>query len=226
MAVRQRWLTEWIATHGPWMFHSTEADLGSILSEGLKPRDKLSPLTNEEADEYTPRPGHVYVGTLAHHIHDLSDDLCSGLEALPNYLLAVDLSKIHPDRINPDEDAFWSTIMLNPPVSPQRWCLPDPVKTVKIWRDNATVDYDKRPYKSFGEWADKQKIGSDCDLSRTAIETSQTMAISGSISPKHLRLFLNPVSNLQTEADIYGVADLAEMMPIDLIKGFPVQYLR
>ena len=88
-AADPQWLQEWIATNGPYMFHSTSPKAKrKILKEGLIPHDQGPGSVYQGA--MTPRANHSYL----RHVN------------LGPHNVAVDLRKIDPNTLNADEDAF------------------------------------------------------------------------------------------------------------------------
>jgi hypothetical protein len=180
MACTSSWLRQWISDHGRFVFHHTDA-VEQILDEGLIPWDEGP--GSQFTDEYTPRPGFVYVGTMAHQVHHHAGTPPA------DELVAIDLSDIAAERICPDEDAFWSLLTLGRPLNARRWNLADPMITVRDMMFAAQEDefpLDRRPYESYGQWADAMRLGDDVNVTHEAIAESQTMAIRGRVHPRSL----------------------------------------
>lgn len=102
MAADPKWLDSYMEKNGPYLYHITDPEnVPSILQHGLIPWDQLGDRGTPQ-DHGTPflrpRPGHTY-------LRYESDPLN---EHHPNYsgLLKVDLSKLDPERLNPDEDSM------------------------------------------------------------------------------------------------------------------------
>lgn len=95
MALDKDFLDDHISRHGPFMFHVTPADaVPPILAGGLRPGSELGIST--KGGFFKTRQGHVYLG----------DPLMLALVELASSraYLQIDLSKLDPARIDPDED--------------------------------------------------------------------------------------------------------------------------
>ena len=106
MSIDTHALEGWITIHGPYLFHVTSDDATrqKIVGEGLIPWNEGlgSPRHGWEAEPFLmPRPGHVYMGT-AEFMRTLA--LTLGVQS--HTLLRIDLRRLDPQHINPDEDIF------------------------------------------------------------------------------------------------------------------------
>jgi hypothetical protein len=88
-------LDDHISRRGPFMFHVTQADaVPAILAGGLRPGSELGVSTKDWF--FKTREGHVYLGDLS---------ICALVEvAGTRAYVQIDLSKLDPALIDPDED--------------------------------------------------------------------------------------------------------------------------
>ena len=95
MALDKDVLDDHISRRGPFMFHVTPADaVPAILAGGLRPGSELGISTKDGF--FKIREGHVYLGDLS--IRALVEVACT------RAYLQIDLSKLDPALIDPDED--------------------------------------------------------------------------------------------------------------------------
>jgi hypothetical protein len=96
-AADPNWLAEYMEKNGPYLYHGTNLDaIPEILNVGLHPHDTWG-IGSRYTGWPTPRPRHVY---LANHSYAAS----YGKKG--TNLLRVDLRKLDPANLNPDEDHF------------------------------------------------------------------------------------------------------------------------
>jgi RNA:NAD 2'-phosphotransferase (TPT1/KptA family) len=143
---------------------TTKARAERILKEGLKPWD--SPDVDQvhgnpfEYEYYEPRPGHVYLALdpkiAIDATHDIDDDREGGAT-----VLRIDLSKLDPQKINPDEDGH-----------PQ-------AGNYEEWEE---ADYDKWP--TLGIWAEDTGFGNDPYETVDQLNGYNSLAYRGVIPPE------------------------------------------
>jgi hypothetical protein len=127
-------LADYISRRGPFMWHVTQADaLAAILVEGLRPGSELH--FSSKGGFFKTREGHVYLGNL------LSLALVE-VEG-PRSYLQVDLSKLDPDLIDPDEDQVQASfdhgargwVETPPPVLPDQTDPEHADESLAAWAD-------------------------------------------------------------------------------------------
>ena len=199
-------LDRWISEHGPLLYHVTakESSVKKICSRGLIPWNQGPGGALE--DPWTPRVDHVYLGTL----EALAAGCKGHMENYPAAgLFSVDLRNLNLENINPDEDAFWSplaivacheflfgatTIMTtNATLYEDGMGLSDPfLEVADETFDLEMLDYpegtvalplDKRAYRSYGQWAEANDLGSNPAHTSLSLEQAGTIAYRGRISP-------------------------------------------
>jgi len=170
MAADPNWLNAWIKANGPYAYHAVwprdgvdvSQQIESIKREGLIP-GRRAPLHKQEPqidpDDYgtehdwldwfqTPRPGHVYLGLPgAPHVHGQP------------HTFRVDLRKLDPARLNPDEDHLHE----NDHTLPARF-----------------------PGRTLGEIAEHLDYGADPVDTAASAEEYDTLAHRGPIPPQAL----------------------------------------
>lgn len=139
-------LHDHIENHRPWLFHATRIeDIESILKQGIRPGSELD-RHNSEGFHRT-RRGHVYMSKLDHcrRLQDASE--------LPEGTIRVDLRKLDPCRIDPDEDMVQHAYLgigmeaeqwvdIAPPEKGDRWKEgPNGEGTLWYWAEH-TRDFD------------------------------------------------------------------------------------
>lgn len=96
-AADPRWLSQWIEKHGPYAYHGSDEDYDeSIAHQGLLPWNHLDDYKPgaSEVGIGQPRPNHVYMTTTPPDPYDYSR------------IYKVDLRKLDPHNLNPDEDWY------------------------------------------------------------------------------------------------------------------------
>jgi hypothetical protein len=136
--------------------------------------------------ELCPRPGHVYLGLADFPLLEGELYLEEKPEAghiNPYYaVLAVDLSKLDPALINPDEDAYWMHGEWD--TLKHQHCTHAHVKPYTY--DDLEVN--GAAYDSFGAWAEGIRLGDDPEHTECGIKTSHTLAYNGTIKPEWMTL--------------------------------------
>lgn len=142
---------EYLAMH-THLFHVTpEANLDGVLAEGLIPGNQRGQTTR--TDFFSPRPNHVYLIKQA-------DIVIVDVNAEPR-VVAIELSFLDPDLVDPDEDivkdCFPHVVDVRPPV---RQCddqnneLPGQVGLLARWADTTlgfdTSDVAARSLREYG----------------------------------------------------------------------------
>jgi len=180
MAIDSHALGGWIALHGPYLFHVTSDDATrqKILREGLIPWDD-GPGSSAWNDEpfLMPRPGHVYLGT-----ENFMRTLAASLGVQSHTLLRVDLRRLDPQRVNPDEDIFLPCGYLGK-LNPSAFGIEDPTGLVDDPRYN--IGRDERPYASYGEWAEDIDFGRDGSVTEASLEYG-AVSFRGIVAPAAL----------------------------------------
>lgn len=170
----------------PYLYHLVgdinDDKLGSVLEHGL---DRTA---SHYGGMFVSRPGHAYMGSLR---TVLRGDALRGLrERGPYALLRIEVGKLEPHRINPDEDHFMTGYWVENSVNCvdgkhacRRFHLPFP-PTTWIWE---WAEYLKRPIPTLGEWAEGVKLGADPAETRYSLAKG-SLAYGGVIPPDALRL--------------------------------------
>ena len=172
MAADPEWLNEWIATNGPYVYHGAHSRTGKdaeevaqdILANGIMPNGDgreqdpwPGPVPEGVDDEWegydpgsphdqwwlTPRQDHVYMAV-------------DPRSAYGEPLFRVDLTKLDPALINPDEDVWRDT-----------------------WPDHLVGPYEGD--KSLGEQAHEYGLGDNPEDTHGGIAGQGTMAYNGTI---------------------------------------------
>jgi len=228
MALLQADLEQWIDAHGPFLYHATLTDEAAcaIPLQGLVPWNQGP--GGQLEDPWTPRVDHVYMGTaealLAACAANMEGYLACGL-------FSVDLRGLDAASLNPDEDAFWSPLSMlkthsfllgdihlminNSPLYEDGVGLDDPF--LNVADETMEVDLseypagtvlaplDERLYKSYGQWAEANDLGSDPAHTLLSLKEAGTVAYRGRIAPelveqaapndhRHLKEFLKSLS--------------------------------
>jgi 2'-5' RNA ligase len=196
-AVDPNWLSEYINRNGPYLYHGTKTPEAqqAIMKEGLYPHDKPKPeqegqfwdglpLEPGEIREYPegfepsrstwagqylePRAGHVYMGTAAR---------ASGYApATGGGMVAIDMRKLDPSKMNADEDSFNEDSFAGNHSS-IAYEQADPNHPInKVWEDNPPPD-EEDDDETLGAWADRIGLGN-----HNVEETHHSLTNHGSIA--------------------------------------------
>lgn len=102
------WLDQWMAQHGPYAYHGSDEDFDAeIARNGLMPWNQIpnyKPGIGQEGELGQPRPNHIYMSTTPPHPEDYSR------------IYKIDLRKLNPENLNPDED-WYSDAPGAPPIN-------------------------------------------------------------------------------------------------------------
>ncbi len=102
------WLGQWMARHGPYAYHGSDEDFDAeIARNGLMPWNQIpnyKPGIGQEGELGQPRPGHIYLSATPPYPEDYSR------------IYKVDLRKLNPENLNPDED-WYSDAPGSPPIN-------------------------------------------------------------------------------------------------------------
>lgn len=179
MAADPYWLDNWIERNGPYLWHKTEMkNVPNILRRGLLPWDHPESPGTQFAGALRPRPNHVYLRRL------LTDRPAS------KEYIRVDLRKLHPENLNPDEDHF---SMPSKAYGPLGHPLPSrPSDASRIW--NLPIDQrnfnwaDRGNYPDWGAWAEGENLShpSQTAWSLERPDMAGTIAHRGIIPPEAL----------------------------------------
>lgn len=163
MAADPYWLDHYMERNGPYLYHhSDEANIPSILERGLLPWDTEGIGTHYDGD-LTPRPNHVYLQAASNPGHGRY------LETTPSHV-RVDLRKLDPERLNPDEDTMAD------PDAARTFGIPG---TEHEWPD-------KPGGQSYGDWAEHHNFTSPAQTAWSLDGPTQTETIAhhGPIPPE------------------------------------------
>jgi hypothetical protein len=188
MAVTDEFLRAWTAEHGRWLLHVCRSfELrDQVLCDGLIPGAAphyIGPLAC--------RPGHVYLTTPQSADMIGAQVFTCACEDAP--WVAVDIRGLDPNRINPDEDCFYESWIVDEPVDLRG--LPAAEGLVRdddglVRAERATMDwaaFSARPYGSYGEWAAAVDLGSDPAMTEDAWTRVGSLAYHGTIASHLLR---------------------------------------
>lgn len=157
------WLQNWMNQHGPYLFHGTTVRAApDILKDGLYPHDDPrwgSSQSEHHNDFFYPRPGHVYMGTQK-YIHD--NGYNAGRVGRPKTTLKIDLRKLDPRNLNPDEDHFLPYNRLESHPVVQNIMEHDPPPSQDEYEaGNWQGLEDDLGGENLGSWADRAQLGID-----------------------------------------------------------------
>lgn len=164
MAADPYWLDHWMERNGPYLYHSTHPDnLDSILQSGLLPWDHPNnPSGSVYNGTLTPRPGHVYMRPTPRNA---------------DTTVRVDLRKLDPGLMNPDED----NMVGNTP-----WNLPKPELIEEHPSGLRSLDR----YETGGMWAERHQMDNPSQtawsLDNPKKMGAPTMAYRGIVPPQAL----------------------------------------
>jgi 2'-5' RNA ligase len=202
-AVDPNWLSEYINRNGPYLYHGTGTQEAqeSIMRDGLYPHDKLAPgeknfeipMEPGEIREYPedyepatsrsqwtgqylePRAGHVYLGTASR---------AGAYARSRGGMVAVDMRKLDPSKMNADEDSFQSDQLQwrngeadeNHPVN-RTWEFDPPPEPPDYSGDE--------PRESLGGWADRIGLGNrDVQETHHSLTNHGSIAYNGTVPPE------------------------------------------
>ena len=204
-AADPQWLQRWIEANGPYMVHQTDGDQTreKIMQEGLIPHDQGP--GSQYSGSLVPRANHVYASRNLASL-DPSDkgvrrfDLTyndRGETAGQRRTVAIDLRKLDPSRINPDEDAFDPSGNYRSRV-PANFPLEQPADVPAFRRQNDDVPEDGMTwhrqrihdsnggvFENGGEWADRNNI-TQPHHTAWSMNTIGNAAIQGGVPPEAL----------------------------------------
>ena len=206
MAADPYWLDNWMERNGPYLWHRTprKENVPSILQRGLLPWDTegIGSLYN---GIMAPRPGHVYlrgeqVGPKTKPPPSnepfVKSIWPSHFAQDPQYV-RVDLRKLNPENLNPDED------MIADEEGAKRWNWPkqeDPYDTSIVAME---------PYKNWGEWAEGVGANTPAQTAwslerggHPGLDWPGTIAHRGPISPEAIDYPYGQLTNLPPQRDI------------------------
>lgn len=162
MAAEPDWWSQWVAEH-PYAYHGTnEEDLSGFDRHGIVPWDHpLNPVGSPQfADTVTsPRPGHVYLST---EPPDPADYM---------HTYRVDLSKLDPRNVNPDEDWFSDTFPGG-----------------RAWNEVGVEPWDVRQHldRDFGQTAERLNFGQNPEHTHQSVGDYGRFGYRGIIPPEAL----------------------------------------
>lgn len=187
-AVDPVWLQKWMEVNGPYMTHQTDSwdTARKIEKEGLIPHDQGP--GSQYGGVLVPRANHAYIGR---NLKALSAYSQLGETSLKNNTVAVDLRKLDPSTINPDEDAFDPNVAFREGDKPElRGQLPHDVPWWKETREDepgfpgthGVVAGGKR-YENAGEWADVNRVN-EPHHTAWSLNTMGHAAVEGGVHPE------------------------------------------
>lgn len=156
MAADPNWLDNYIQRNGPYLYHATQTpeQVDSLLTHGILPWDHPNnPYGSAHGGgSLEPRPGHVYLKTYTP-------------KRQMDRTVAVDLRKLDPGLLNPDED----NMIGNTP-----WHFPPPQRSMY------------EPNETGGSWAERWQMNepSQTAYSLEGINGLPTVAYRGVIPPE------------------------------------------
>jgi len=176
MPADPKWLEDWSAENGTFLYHLTNTRpgvVGRILSEGIVPWDEGPGARAEHAGQICePRRGHVYLTAM----DALVPRHGSNLESWLPQTLAVNLLALDPACLNPDEDAFCAPLFAVTGPSATSFEIDNP-DIAGLWAHQ---------YRTYGEWAEDLRLGSHLEHTHLSLERNGTIAYRGVIPPSAL----------------------------------------
>lgn len=186
MSASPAWIRQWVAAHGPYLYHATDGieAQSSILETGLIPWNQGP--GSVWSDAYLPRIDHVYLGTL--------ESLYASQLSM-RWVVSVDIRGIDAARFNPDEDTFYSEELTDAPLNAAEFGLALPDQTVQDLNlletlsnardiDRQLDAFSTRPYRSYGAWAEAVDLGSDTFQTHASLTRAETVAVRNTIDPR------------------------------------------
>jgi hypothetical protein len=168
-AVHPTWLNQWIQHNGPYLTHYTPNPntVQDIYRNGLIPASQLDQDQKFYSGKLTSRPDHVYL---------------QGSIPAPNFsnnYVAVDLRKLDPSNLNPDEDSLLHTN--------------HPFDDIPYGNGRTPVNF---PYQSYGHWAHQYNLAHPKHTS-WSLNSIGTVAHQGMITPDQLTPMAQVYTDLQ-----------------------------
>jgi hypothetical protein len=208
MAADPEWLNEYIKEHGPIAYHMTrdEDAARAIAQTGLLPWDHPNhPWADRgghtQVPELAPRPNHVYMSLTPPHNHTLD---------MPHRnVLEIDLRKLHPQDLNPDED-----IMDQPEGYEAMGVYPDEDPYV-TWEEKGHAP--AHGYEDRGSWFNSLPQAEEPWATQWSAE-SGTLAHRGPIPPEAIRY---PYAEHMAEHPELYTARIAAEAPFGLMEWRP-----
>ena len=168
-AAHPRWLQKWMEVNGPYMYHRTQPDsVQKILQEGLIPHDTEG-IGSKYKGSLVPRPNHSYLKWMKDS---------RALESPRGGLVAVDLRKLDPESINPDEDAMPG--FQNVPMAKTKY---DNSRKHEFENGEMVVDPDGTEHRNFGDWAEHHNLTAP-EHTAYSLNTMGHIAVKGGVSPE------------------------------------------
>jgi hypothetical protein len=171
MAADPYWLDNFIERNGPIVYHHTnsEENAQNIAQNGLIPWDHPANPSGALWDGVLqPRPNHVYLTSHQPRNHSI--------DAPHRSILEVDLRKLDPRNLNPDEDAIDFAGL-------------DRHMNVNLERDEPWHIQERGEHSPMtrGEWFDQLPGANDPSNTAWSMENNETIAHRGIISPEAIR---------------------------------------
>lgn len=183
-AADPEWLRRYMEEHGPYLYHGTptKSVQESIMQHGLFPHDhdvpdnsfnSTQPAIDEWGYEVEPsrsRWGGKYLEPRADHVYLGTPTKAAGYVEPGGGMVAIDLRKLDPSKMNADEDAF---LINNPHPEAQKF-----YDETSDAYDPPVSGYDwHHGMETLGQWADRLQLGN-----HNPEETHHSLANHGSIA--------------------------------------------